>query len=160
MIHTSILRRLTKFACLLVLGVGLAAQAQGQSKALLNLDKSGVAVQGYDPVAFFTDGKPVKGNPQFTSRLKGATYYFASAEHKAAFDKEPAKYEPQFGGYCAYGVSKGKTVPIEVDAFQVVNGRLLLQYDKGIRDKFNKDTQGNLKLADSNWPGLVASKGR
>jgi len=160
MIHTSILRRFAKLACLLALGVGLAAEAHAQSKSLLNLDKSGVAVQGYDPVAFFTDGKPVKGNPQFTSSLKGATYYFASAEHKAAFDKEPAKYEPQFGGYCAYGVTKGKTVPIEVDAFQVVNGRLLLQYDKGIRDKFNKDTQGNLKLADSNWPALVASKGK
>ncbi|MGB8166727.1 MAG: YHS domain-containing (seleno)protein [Chthoniobacteraceae bacterium] len=160
MIHTSILSRFTKFACLLALGVGLAGQAHAQSKTLLNLDKAGVAVQGYDPVAFFTDGKPVKGNPQFTSSLKGATYHFASAEHKAAFDKEPAKYEPQFGGYCAYGVTKGKTVPIEVDAFQVVNGRLLLQYDKGIRDKFNKDTQGNLKLADSNWPGLVSSKGK
>ena len=160
MIHTSILRRVTKLACLFTLGVGLAVQAHAQSKTLLNLDKNGLAVQGYDPVAFFTDGKPVKGNPQFASSLKGATYYFASTEHKAAFDKEPAKYEPQFGGYCAYGVTKGKPVPIEVDAFQVVNGRLLLQYDKGIRDKFNKDTQGNLKLADSNWPGLVASKGK
>ncbi|MEP6637646.1 MAG: YHS domain-containing (seleno)protein, partial [Acidobacteriota bacterium] len=154
------LRRFTKLACMLVLGVGLVARAHAQSKRLLNLDKSGVAVQGYDPVAFFTDGKPVKGNWQFTSSLKGATYYFASAEHKAAFDKEPAKYEPQFGGYCAYGLSKNKLVPIEVDDFQVVNGRLLLQYDKGIRDKFNKDTQGNLKLADANWPGIVSAKGK
>jgi YHS domain-containing protein len=157
---TSILHRLTKLTCLLALGIGLASQAHAQTKTLLNLDKSGVAVQGYDPVAFFTDARPVKGNSQFTSNLKGATYRFASAEHKAAFDKEPTKYEPQFGGYCAYGLSKNKLVPIEVDAFQVVNGRLLLQYDKGIRDKFNKDTQGNLKLADSNWPGLVASKGK
>ena len=160
MIHNFIFRRFTKLACMLMLGVGLTAQAHAQSKTLLNLDKNGLAVQGYDPVAFFTDGKPVKGNPQFTSSLKGATYYFASAEHKAAFDKEPAKYEPQFGGYCAYGLSKNKLVPIEVDAFQIVNGRLLLQYDKGIRDKFNKDVPGNLKLADANWPGLVSAKGK
>ena len=160
MIHPSILRRFTKLACFVVLGVGHASQAHAQSKTLLNLDKSGTAVQGYDPVAFFTDGKPVKGNPLISSSQKGATYYFASAEHKAAFEKEPAKYEPQFGGYCAFGLSKNKLISIEVDAFQVVNGRLLLQYDKGIRDKFNKDTQGNLKLADGNWPGLVLSKGK
>jgi YHS domain-containing protein len=152
------IRSLAIFTAAILLGLGREAHAQ--SKTLLNLDKSGLAVQGYDPVAFFTDGKPVKGAPQFTSNLKGATYYFASAEHKAAFEKDSAKYEPQFGGYCAYGVSKGKTVPIEVDAFQIVDGRLLLQYDKGIRDKFNKDTASNLKLADSNWPGLVASKGK
>jgi YHS domain-containing protein len=151
-------RVLAIFTAAILLGLGHAAHAQ--TKTLLNLDKSGLAVQGYDPVAFFTDGKPVKGTPQFTSNLKGATYHFASAEHKATFEKDPAKYEPQFGGYCAYGVSKGKTVPIEVDAFQIVDGRLLLQYDKGIRDKFNKGTAGNLKLADSNWPGLVAAKGK
>ncbi len=156
----SIIHSIAKFAFAITLFLGIGDAAFAQSKNLINVDRSGVAVQGYDPVAFFTDGKPVKGNPQFTGNLKGATYYFASAEHKAAFDKEPAKYEPQFGGYCAYGVTKGKTVPIEVDAFQVVNGRLLLQYDKGIRDKFNKDIQGNLKLADSKWPGLVTSKGK
>ena len=106
MIHKSILHRFTKFACLLVLGAGLASQAHAQSKAVLNLDKSGLAVQGYDVVTYFTDGKPVKGNPQFASSHGGGTFHFASAEHKAAFDKEPAKYAPQFGGYCAWAVSK------------------------------------------------------
>ena len=154
------LRSFVKLTFIALLGLGLGSKAMAQSKTLLNVDKNGVAVQGYDPVGFFTDGKPVKGNAQFASSYKGATYQFSSAEHKAAFDKEPGKYEPQFGGYCAYGVSRNKTVPIEVDAFQIVGGRLLLQYDKGIRDKFNKDTAGNLKLADANWPGLVASKGK
>jgi YHS domain-containing protein len=160
MIHTSILRRFTKLACLLVLGVGLAAHAHAQSKTLLNLDKNGLAVQGYDVVAYFTDGKPVKGNAQFVSSHAGGTYHFASAEHKAAFDKEPAKYAPQFGGYCAWAVSKNSLAKIEPDAFQIVGGRLLLQYDKDIRDKFNKDTAGNLAKADGNWPGLVAKKGK
>jgi YHS domain-containing protein len=160
MIHKSILRRFTQFACLLVLTAGLAAQAHAQSKTLLNLDKSGLAVQGYDVVAYFTDGKPAKGNAQFASSYGGGTYHFASAEHKATFDKEPAKYAPQFGGYCAWAVSKNSLAKIEPDAFQIVGGRLLLQYDKSIRDKFSKDTAGNLVKADGNWPGLVAKKGK
>ena len=129
-------------------------------RTLQNLDKSGVAIQGYDPVAFFTQNKPVKGDAQFQSGYRGATYYFASAEDKAAFDAAPAKYEPQFGGFCAYGVSRGKTVPVKVEAFQIVNGRLLLQYDLEVRDKFNQDQAGNLAKADQNWPGIVEQKGR
>ena len=65
-----------------------------------------------------------------------------------------------FGGYCAYGVSRNKLVEIDVDAFQIVNGRLLLQYSKGVRDDFNKDTKGNLAKAEANWPGLVEKKGK
>lgn len=130
------------------------------AKELLNLDRQGVAIQGYDPVAFFTDGKPTKGNPQIQSDYKGAKYYFVSAEHKAAFDKDPAKYEPQFGGYCAYGVSHGSRAPIKIEAWQIVNGRLLMQYDLGVKDEFNKDQQGTLKKADQNWPGLVDKYGK
>jgi YHS domain-containing protein len=102
----------------------------------------------------------VKGDSKFQSADNGTTYYFASAEHKAAFDKEPAKYEPQFGGFCAYAVSQGHTAPISPDAFQIVSGRLLLQYDLGIREKFNKDTAGNLSKADANWPGIVEKQGK
>ena len=130
------------------------------AKDLLNLDRSGVAIQGYDPVAFFTDNQPVKGKPQFQSEYRGAKYYFVSAEHKAAFDKEPAKYEPQFGGYCAYGASKGHTAPVKIEAWQIVNGRLLMQYDLGVKDDFNKDQQNNLRKADQNWPGLVEKYGK
>ena len=145
---------------LLLLTFGLALSAFAQSKTLLNLDKTGVAIQGYDPVAFFTDNKPLKGKPEFPARHNGALYYFASNEHRELFKSEPAKYEPVFGGYCAYGVSKGKLVEIDVTAFQIVNGRLLLQYSKGVRDDFNKDTNGNLAKAESNWPGLVEKKGK
>lgn len=122
----------------------------------LNLNPQGVAIQGYDPVAFFTEGKPVAGAPEFASQLNGATYRFASAEHKALFDQEPAKYEPQFGGYCAYGVAKGSLSPIKVEAFQIVNGRLLMQYNPEVRDLFNQDTAGNLKRADERWPETAA----
>ena len=139
----------------------LAALAVGASaKELNNLDGSGIALQGYDPVAFFTDSRPVKGSQQFQTQYHGATYYFASAEHKAAFEREPAKYEPQFGGFCAYGVSRGKTVPIKIEAWQIVDGRLLMQYDLDVKAKFNGDPQGNLNKADTNWPGLVEKLGK
>jgi YHS domain-containing protein len=152
---TSLIQCFSKLAMLLMLSLGLATQINAQTR---NLEKSGRALQGYDPVAYFTQGKPVKGDPHISSTISGATYYFSTPENKAAFDKEPAKYEPQFGGYCAYGVSKGDLVKIEVDAFQIIGGRLLLQYNKGIRDKFNKDTGGNLRTADANWPTVSKKK--
>ncbi len=148
------------FSTLAVLALCLLLSWSADAKDLLNLDKKSVAVQGYDVVAFFTDGKPVKGNSAFASTHRGATYHFARAEHKAAFDADPAKYEPQFGGFCAYGVSRGKLVEIDVEAFQIVDGKLLLQYSKGVRNDFNKDTQGNFKKAEANWPGLVEKKGK
>lgn len=130
-----------------------------QTKTLLNLDKNGIAIKGYDPVAFFTQNQPVKGRPEFESKYKGARYLFASAEDKAMFDANPAKYEPQFGGFCAYGASQGHTAPIKIEAWQIVNGRLLMQYDLGVKKDFNKDQQGNLQKADKNWPGIVAKEG-
>jgi len=145
---------------LLLLALGLALPAFAQTKTLLNLDKNGAAIQGYDPVAFFTDSKPVKGKPELGFRHNNALYYFASKEHRDLFKADPAKYEPAFGGYCAYGVSRNKLVEIDVDAFQIVNGRLLLQYSKGVRDDFNKDTKGNLTKAETNWPTLVEKKGK
>ncbi len=141
-----------------ILLAALAWPALAQSQSPLNLDKDGVAIQGCDPVAFFTEGKPAKGDARFAARHNGAIYFFASREHRDAFKAGPVKYEPAFGGYCAYGVSRGKLVEIDVDAFQIVDGRLLLQYSKGVRNDFNKDTKGNLAKADANWPGLVEKK--
>lgn len=76
------------------------------------------------------------------------------------FKADPPKYEPVFGGYCAYGVSRNKLVEIDVDAFQIVDGKLLLQYSKGVRDDFNKDAKANLAKANANWPVLVDKKGK
>lgn len=143
-----------------IIALQLLLLASASAKQLNNPDRDGVSIQGYDPVAFFTDHMPVKGNQQFQSSYNGAKYYFASAEHKAAFDKEPAKYEPQFGGYCAYGASQGHPAPIKIEAWQIVNGRLLMQYDLDIKDKFNRDQQGNLMKADQNWPGLIDKYGK
>jgi len=130
------------------------------AKNLVNVDKNGVGIKGHDPVAYFTDNKAVKGNAQFQSNFNGVTYYFASAENKAAFDAKPTKYEPQFGGFCAWAVSRGYTASIDPNAFQIVNGRLLLQYSLGVRKDFSADTEGNLKKADANWPSIVEKKGK
>ena len=145
---------------LLLLLLVISVPAFGQNKTLLNLDKQGIAIQGYDPVAFFTQNRPVKGRPEFESKYNGARYLFASAEDKSTFDANPAKYEPQFGGFCAYAASQDHTAPVKIEAFQIVNGRLLMQYDLDIRKKFNEDTQGNLQKADKNWPGLVQKEGK
>jgi len=140
--------------------LALALPAAAQTKSLLNLDKAGLAIQGYDPVAFFTDHKPVMGRAELGYRHNGALYYFASREHRDAFKADPAKYEPAFGGYCAFGVSRNKLVEIDVEAFQIVDGKLLLQYSKSVREDFNKDAAGNLAKANTNWPGLVDKKGK
>lgn len=129
-------------------------------RELLNLDKNGCAIFGYDPVAFFTLGQPAKGRPEIESRHGGARYWFASKKHQELFEREPSKYLPQFGGYCAYGVSRGALAPIRIEAWQIVNGRLLMQKSERIREDFNRDPQGNLKRADANWPKLVEEKGR
>ncbi len=130
------------------------------AKTLINVDKAGVALKGYDPVAYFKDGQAMKGDSQFRSDLGGVVYHFASAENKSTFDADPTKYEPQFGGFCAWAVSRGYTAPIDPNAFQIVNGRLLLQYSLKVRKDFTADTEGNLKKADVNWPSIVEKKGK
>ena len=145
---------------LAIAALALPLFAQTATKTLVNVDKTGVAIQGYDPVAFLTDNKPVKGAQKFLLRHDGAIYFFASKEHRDLFKADPAKYTPEFGGYCAYGVSRNKLVEIDVDAFQIVDGKLLLQYSKGVRDDFNEDAKGNLAKANANWTGLVAKKGK
>ena len=145
---------------IITLFLALSTSAFAAGKTLLNVDKTGLALKGYDPVGYFTENRPVKGNPQFVSTYNGARYQFASAANKSAFDANPSKYEPQFGGFCAYAASEGHTAKIEPDAFEILNDRLLLQYDRDVRDLFNKDPQGRLKKADANWPGLVENNGK
>src|SRR3974390_2169504 len=149
-----------KLVLLLVLLSFIATPLLADTKSLLNVDKNNLAIRGYDPVAFFTKNKPVKGRPEFKSTYEGAIYFFASAENKTLFEKEPSKYRPAFGGFCAYGVSRNKLVEIDPEAFQIVDGHLLLQYSKGVRNDFNKDVQGNLDKANQNWPALVEKKGK
>lgn len=140
-------------------GAAGASVLTSDQKILLNLDRNGVAIQGYDPVAFFTDSKPVLGNPEIRSTHGGAVYWFTSVDHKAMFEANPEKYEPQFGGWCAYAASIDTLSPIEPKYWEIVDGRLLLQHNQKAWDLWHKDTSGNLVKADKNWPGLVDKHG-
>ena len=116
---------------------------------------SKIAVSGYDTVAFFTDSKAVNGSPAITAEYQGATWFFASEEHKALFTAHPEKYAPQCGGYCAFGVSVGALFPVDITTWQVRNEKLYLNLNQDILKKFNADFDANVAKADKNWPTLV-----
>lgn len=136
-------------AALCVCAVPAAAQGTAQ-----NLDADGVAIKGHDPVAYFTMSKPAKGSADFSARHDGATYWFANAEHQKAFNAQPAKYAPQYGGYCAYGVSKGAKPDIDPTAFSVVDGKLYLNLNPSIQERWAKDSSGYIRQADEKWKTL------
>ena len=116
----------------------------------------GLALDGYDAVAYFTDGKPVEGSKEFTTDWSGATWRFASAAHRDAFVKEPAKYAPQYGGYCAWAVSQNSTADADPEMWTIVDGKLYVNYDKKVMEKWKLDIPGNIVKADRNWPKLLA----
>jgi YHS domain-containing protein len=120
----------------------------------VNHTKAGVAIQGFDPVAYFSDAKPVKGDARFTYAWHGATWQFASADHRDLFAKDPDHYAPQYGGYCAYGVSENHTVDIDPEAWKIIEGKLYLNYSQRIRNNFLKDPADRIQRADRNWPSL------
>lgn len=132
-------------AALLLAGAALAQKAEVFSDG-------GAAIRGYDPVAYFTEGKPVKGKPELTHQWKGATWRFASAANRERFAAAPEKYAPQYGGYCAYGVASGYAVKTEPDAWSVVDGKLYLNYDRNVQASWVKDIPGYIRKADANWP--------
>ena len=113
-----------------------------------------VAIAGADPVAYFTDGKPVAGKPDIAHAWGGVTWRFASAANRDAFAAEPSRYAPQYGGFCAWAVSNNYTAKIDPDAWSIVDGRLYLNYDKSIQSRWTLDKPGNITKADANWPGI------
>jgi YHS domain-containing protein len=110
-----------------------------------------VILKGYDPVAYFNQGKAVMGNPSITSRYNGATYLFASQGDKAEFDKSPAKFEPQYGGYCAYSMSKGQRHDIDPKAFHIYKGKLYVCGTPEQMKKFSANIDESISKADQNW---------
>jgi hypothetical protein len=138
-----------------ILGLAAALPVFAQSKPdAVNKDGSGIAIKGYDPVAYFTQSKPVKGSPAFTYHWLKATWWFASAEDRDEFARSPEKYAPQYGGYCAYGVSQGHTAPIDPEAWTIVEGKLYLNYSKGVKKTWSEAVPQHIDEADRNWPGL------
>jgi YHS domain-containing protein len=150
--------RLRPAVLALVLLFSSVALAGG--KVLVNVDKEGLAIQGYDPVAYFDGGVPTKGDPAITTTHDGATYRFATEEHKKAFESDPAKYAPAFGGFCGYGMSKGYAAKVDPTAFVIQDGHLILQYSKDVSATWAKDPQGLYAKALANWPKVVEQKGK
>jgi YHS domain-containing protein len=114
-------------------------------------NKNGLAVKGYDVVAYFTDGRPVKGMANDSYQWQGATWQFASPEHRAAFMSEPAKYAPQYGGYCAYAVAHGNIVDIDPNQWKIVDGKLYLNANFLSQALWVRDPAGYIKNGDANW---------
>jgi YHS domain-containing protein len=118
----------------------------------------GVAAGGHDTVAYFTEGKPVAGSDQFTAEHDGAKWRFANAANRDAFKADPAKYAPQYGGYCAYAVSQNYTAKGDPEAWSVVDGKLYLNYNKAVRATWEKDKVAYIVKANGNWPSVLSKK--
>ena len=126
----------------------------GSTQATVSVDGDRVAIQGYDTVAYFTDGKPVKGRPEFESEWLGAKWRFATAEHRDLFASKPDTYAPRFGGFCAMGMTGGGRYTADPEAWAVVDGKLYLNSDKATRADWQKDTIGNTQKAEERWKVL------
>jgi YHS domain-containing protein len=137
---------------------GLVARNGVSGKTLLATDKKGVALEGYDPVGYFTDHKPAKGTPEIEATFNGALYHFVSQEHRETFEKNPSKYVPAYGGYCGYAASIGKVRPADPLLWSIVDGQLIVQHTKGAAELWEKDVAGNKAKADKYWPRLVEAK--
>jgi YHS domain-containing protein len=133
-----------------------AKEGKGTSTAKVNLDSKGVILRGYDAVAYFKQGKPVKGDPAIASNYDGATYLFASSADKAEFDKSPAKYVPRYGAFCSYGVANGVLADLDgPDAFAIYKGKLYLCGNEGALKGFKSDIDSNIQKADTYWQHLT-----
>jgi len=153
---------LHRHVCNLILAGGLAFTVMGAASAHADGTVNtgyfgGVAIMGYDPVAYFTDGKAVKGSDKFSYDWLGTPWHFASDEHRKMFMSQPVKYAPQYGGYCAGEVTFGSvTINIDPDAFKIIDGKLYLIYDKPDAEYIAAHANDFLPKAEANWPAVKA----
>lgn len=155
MLHRRAFIRLT--AAALAASVRTAGEGWADMPRPVNTlgSQDGLAIRGYDPVAYFRDGGPRPGKPEFAVQHNGATWRFASAEHKELFEGDPERYLPAYGGFCAYGASRGYLVKIEPEAWSIVGGRLYLNHDLDVRETWLGRAKTYIARADGNWPRLT-----
>lgn len=139
------------FAC----GVRLARGTESAAAEFINKDSAGLALKGYDPVSYFAGDKPVKGRSEFQHEWARARWLFSAAANRDLFISDPAKYAPQYGGFCAYAVSKGHTADINPNIWKVVDGKLYLNKNWLAGKFWNGDIPGNIRKGDKNWPEIV-----
>jgi hypothetical protein len=145
---------------IVLLGAAAALSAAAAPAAEPIHTRDGLALSGYDAVAYFTESKAVKGIEEFEHQWRGVRWRFATAAHRDAFAGSPEKYAPQYGGYCAYAVSRDYTYATDPEAWKVVGGKLYLNYDKSVRALWEKELPGAIQRADRNWPAVLEKPGR
>ena len=144
------------FFALTLMVVSVAGLSPAQAKDEIYTGTfSSEAVDGYDTVAYFTEGKPVEGKDEFSYEYKGAEWLFSSAENLAKFKANPEKYAPQYGGYCAYAVSQGGTASGDPEVWAIHNGKLYLNYSKSVQKRWDVDRDGFIAKANANWPSVL-----
>lgn len=137
------------FACVLTAGMLWGQQVQHPV-----FQSNGAAIRGYDAVAYHLEGRAVEGKLSFSANWNGATWLFSSENNKEAFTKNPEKYAPQYGGYCAYGTSRNYKAPTDPNAFTIVDGKLYLNYSVRVKEGWLPEKEKNITKADSNWVKL------
>ena len=142
-------------AAIIVLACSTSLAARAASPEIFTGLVKGIAVGGYDPVAYFAEHKPVQGKADITYSWKGATWRFASTQNRDAFKANPEKYAPQYGGYCAYAVSQGATAKGDPQTWKIVGGKLYLNLSPAVQKLWEKDILGYIRAADKNWPGVL-----
>jgi len=120
----------------------------------INADPTGVVIRGYDPVAYFNEGRPVPGRTELSAEYQGGKYLFATAANRDLFNANPEKYVPRYGGYCAFGVAIGKKFDIDPSSWQIVEGSLYVNLNPAILEKWSADTNGYLRKSEKNWPKI------
>jgi hypothetical protein len=136
----------------------LFACAKNSSISQVNVTREGIAIKGYDPVAYFMGEGPAKGSPEFEYTWHGARWRFTSAAHREAFSRDSERYAPRYGGYCAYAVSQGKTADVDPGAWTIFEGKLYLNLNKDVQKLWEKDKQEYIRLADKNWPRMAGTR--
>ena len=143
-------------AALLAVTVHSAGEALARSPEIYTGIVSSTAVGGYDPVAYFTEGRSVEGKSDITWTWKGATWRFASEKNRDAFKAKPEAYAPQYGGHCAWAVSSGYTAKGDPKHWKIVNGKLYLNYNAKVQRDWERDVPGHVAKADKNWPAVLS----
>jgi hypothetical protein len=140
---------------IVVVGIAGAMTLRGQTPGSMNA-ADGVAIQGYDAVAYQAQQQAVKGQPAFSHEWLGVRWHFASRANRDRFAAAPESFAPQFGGFCAYGVSRGYAVDVDPAAFTVIDGKLYLNYSRRVQATWNQDRAGHIDKARRNWPKVSA----
>lgn len=135
--------------------IGMTTEAHAAKPETYTNRLSKAAVGGYDVVAYFTQAKPVKGQTQYKTTYKGAEWSFSSAENLAAFKAAPTRYAPQYGGYCAWAAAQGYTASGNPQNWDIVGGKLYLNYDATIQKRWRTNIQGFIRMANQNWPSIL-----